>query len=813
MSSNNPPGQRPPPPRLGAYRPSQETGSQSGSASGMGRPPPPGYPPSGGRRPPPPPIRTRSGPPDDDGGSGGILKFFAFAILAVIGLAAAGAAALYIAGPADLVRDQIVQRVKQQTGRDLVIAGATSFTFYPSLGVTMSDVSLSAPPGMTAPSLIGVKTLTASVALMPLLQREVRIQQVLLDEPVISLQVDANGRKSWDFAASAWPARPIRTAQANPDPNVATDAAPALPTASAPVIEKLSLGDVRIKQGSVLYSDQRTGANENVSAIDAVIAAPSLDTTATVNASFRWREENLQLETEITSLADLQRTAAARVVVHLTGSPLDVRYDGAARIESALDLDGNLALSSPALHRLIALAQRQKPADTPDRPLAITGKLTSSGNTWTLSGATGALDRTKGTGDIAVTTGAARPIVRANLKFAELDVNAILGQPTTGSRPEPAPRPATPAATKPSSGTPAPPRSIEDLLQADPAPPGPQVRGFTQRAGWSELPYDFSLLNVVDADARISVGRLFYKEIKVGQSIVALGLKAGVLRIDFNEIQLYGGRGKGLIAIDASDLAYPRITTNLSLDGVEGLPLLKDAADLDWLAGKGKIALGVTGQGKTQAAIMNSLGGSADIAFTDGAIVGVNIPGMLRNASQGKFGNLSTAPSERTDFSEMTSSWAINNGVARNADLKLVGPLIRITGEGAVKIGERSIDYLLKPKIVADTRGQGGVIDIGGLEIPIKVQGPWEKPKFAPDFKGVLKDPDKAVETIKELGKQFKGKDAKEVLRGLFGGGQQPASTVIQRDLASRKILRRSRASLHCKSVKLTPCRTRIKGA
>jgi AsmA protein len=101
----------------------------------------------------------------------------------------------------------------------------------------------------------------------------------------------------------------------------------------------------------------------------------------------------------------------------------------------------------------------------------------------------------------------------------------------------------------------------------------------------------------------------------------------------------------------------------------------------------------------------------------------------------------------------------------------LVGPLIRVTGAGAVKLGERTIDYTLKPKIVADARGQGGAIDIGGLEVPLKVQGPWEKPKFAPDLGGVLKDPNKAVDAIKEIGKQFKGKDAKEVLRGLFGGG------------------------------------------
>ena len=168
---------------------------------------------------------------------------------------------------------------------------------------------------------------------------------------------------------------------------------------------------------------------------------------------------------------------------------------------------------------------------------------------------------------------------------------------------------------------------------------------------------------------------------------------------------------------------------------------------------------------------MNSLGGSADIAFNDGAIVGINIPGLLRNIGQGKLGGLSSSPTEKTDFSSMTSSWAINNGVARNSDLKLVGPLIRVTGEGAVKLGDRSIDYTLKPKIVADARGQGGAIDIGGLEIPLKVQGPWEKPKFAPDLGGVLKDPNKAVETIKEIGKQFKGKDTKEILRGLFGNG------------------------------------------
>ncbi len=806
MTSKKPTGRPPPPPSLGAYRPSQEAdprarpgpgfdpfaggmppppntaphghrpggppyGAPPGQPPPYGRPPP-GQRPPGGRIPPPPPAtRYRPGPPD--GGGGGFLKVVAIAALVILGLAAAGATALYVAGPSELVRDQIVARVKSETGRDLIIKGPAAFTVYPSLGVNLGDVSLSAPPSMTAPPLLTTRNLTVSVALMPLLKREVEIEKITFDQPVLSLQVDATGQRSWDFADAGPPAGGrVRLAQAEQDPAIATDAPPTpLPGAGGarPALQRLTFGDIRITRGSVLYVDQRNGAFENISGIDLAVAVPALDATATANGKLNWRGATLDLAAEITSPAQLMQSSSARLVTSLSGAPIDVRYEGTLTFGAALDAEGNFALKSPSLHRLLAFAQKQTPTDAPERPVNLTGKLTASDNTFTLSGATGAIDRTRGSGDIAVTTGGARPIVRANLKFAELDLNAILGNTTAGEAPPPPPSP-TPAGAAPPDGPP--PQSIEDLLNADTPPaPGPKVKGFSQRRGWSNEPYDFALLNVVDASARLSIGRLLYKELKVGQSMVAVALKGSVLTADFTDVQLYGGRGKGLLAIDASDSANPRMTTNISLEGVQGLPLLQDAADLDWLSGTGKIVLGVTGNARSQRALMTSLGGSADLSFTDGAIVGVNIPGMLRNASQGKLGGLDSAPTEKTDFSQLTSSWAINNGVARNNDLKLVGPLIRVTGEGAVKLGERALDYTLRPKLVAEPKGQGGTATLAGIEVPVRIQGAWEKPKFAPDFKGLLKDPDKAVETIKELGKQFKGKDAKEVLKDIFGGG------------------------------------------
>ena len=47
----------------------------------------------------------------------------------------------------------------------------------------------------------------------------------------------------------------------------------------------------------------------------------------------------------------------------------------------------------------------------------------------------------------------------------------------------------------------------------------------------------------------------------------------------------------------------------------------------------------------------------------------------------------------------------------------------------------------------------------GGLEIPVKLNGSWDRPTIAPDIDGVLKNPDQAIDTIKQLGKQFQEKN------------------------------------------------------
>ena len=93
----------------------------------------------------------------------------------------------------------------------------------------------------------------------------------------------------------------------------------------------------------------------------------------------------------------------------------------------------------------------------------------------------------------------------------------------------------------------------------------------------------------------------------------------------------------------------------------------------------------------------------------DGAIKGINLAESARNAKAALGGKQAKADAtQKTDFSEMSASFKITNGVAHNDDLKVKAPLLRLGGAGNLDIGNNTIDYVAKATLVATAKGQGG---------------------------------------------------------------------------------------------------------
>jgi len=174
--------------------------------------------------------------------------------------------------------------------------------------------------------------------------------------------------------------------------------------------------------------------------------------------------------------------------------------------------------------------------------------------------------------------------------------------------------------------------------------------------------------------------------------------------------------------------------------------------------------------------LKKSLNGTAGLKLTDGAVKGIDIAGTIRGYKD-KLSSLKGEASvegdktQKTDFSEMTATFNIKDGIARNDDLDMKAPLFRIAGNGQVDIGNETIDYLAKPTIVKSLAGQGGagLDELSGVTIPVKVTGTFAKPKYALDFAGVATAIAKK-KVIDKVGGE-KGEAVQKLLEGDAAGG------------------------------------------
>jgi AsmA protein len=328
-----------------------------------------------------------------------------------------------------------------------------------------------------------------------------------------------------------------------------------------------------------------------------------------------------------------------------------------------------------------------------------------------------------------------------------------------------------------------------DRLDVDrylaPAPAGGQQK---PAAGGPEPRFDLTGLRALRAEGTLKIGSLKANSVKGSNVQLAVKANGGRVNLDPVTADFYQGKLASAITINAAP-ATPTFAVRHRFNGISVGPLVKDLADSDLLEGKGDIAADVTSQGNTVSALKKALAGTASLKLADGALKGIDIGGSIRDA-KARLGALrgeqtqAADKSQKTDFSELTATFRIANGVARNNDLDMKSPLLRVGGEGEINIGADSLNYLVKASIVGTSKGQGGreLEDLRGVTVPVRVSGPLASPSYKLDFGRAATDAAKqrlTDELQKRLGGGAKdsavpeekksGGSTRDVLRGLFG--------------------------------------------
>jgi AsmA family protein len=153
------------------------------------------------------------------------------------------------------------KRVKDATGRDLVIRGGIDFKLSLEPELLIDDVSLSNSAWGKSAQMITAKRVEAQVKLLPLLQRHFEIVRFKLIDPVISLETDPTGKGNWEFSGGGVDGAPGGGASA------------------------FAVGDLAIDHGIASFRDGESGKTTQI-VIDE-LSLHSRDSQSPISARFR----------------------------------------------------------------------------------------------------------------------------------------------------------------------------------------------------------------------------------------------------------------------------------------------------------------------------------------------------------------------------------------------------------------------------------------------------------------------------------------------------------------------------------------------
>jgi AsmA protein len=261
---------------------------------------------------------------------------------------------------------------------------------------------------------------------------------------------------------------------------------------------------------------------------------------------------------------------------------------------------------------------------------------------------------------------------------------------------------------------------------------------------------DYEPLRKITLDAKFAIGELKVHGGTMQNINTHLTAQKGILQVSPLSMDLYGGNISSKVTVNVQ-AQVPVTSLEAKAAKIQVGPLLRDFAAKDVLEGTMAADVALTAKGDSQETVIKNLNGKGELIFTDGAIVGIDLAGMVRNV-QASFG-LADRPTEkpRTDFAELRAPFTIKNGLFNTPGTALQSPLMRVTASGDANLVNETLDMRVEPKFVATLKGQGDTAERAGLMVPVLVQGTFASPRFSPDLTALLQGQLPDAETVKKV--------------------------------------------------------------
>ena len=671
------------------------------------------------------------------------LKLLALIMGLAVLLLAISVAVLPLFIDANQFKPQLASIVKKKTGWDVEFIGDLHWSIFPGLGISSGRVQLKNGPDFREAVFVSIDQGEVSIKALPLLQKRLDIDRIVLREMQVNLIRNQDGRENWrDF---------LKLGEAPKKNNVSPPAAPEqVATSSDGILGSLAVGALSLQNARIHWDDQQSGKQINLHEISldsgylTYDKPAKIDLTLSLDGNQPLLKGKIRLQTDLIIAQGFERLSMVNGRVNLTRESIDsAKAYGAVLMvpelkfetkAQQLDIE-NMELRSDDLSLVSSL-----------RGAELIENTDIAGHVEIIESNPGRLMKNLGMTVPKFKDANAFSDLRADLDFRfnkhALDLNDLHGKLDDtsvqgGIRVDDFEKP-----------------SIHFELSLDQMnvdryfPTALKNKKFlvspgaALSVGLSKIPVD--QLKKLAAQGEVGLKHLDFNGLSINDIRLRLTAGNGVVETHQTITSLYQGGYSGQVNIDARG-PQALLSMRENVDHVNIETILQAMDSPIKMNGLLNVSTKLQGQGHDMKEIRRTLNGGLNFAVTEGEIKDLKFQEVLDKGL--RFIEHAGPPDENQGglpFSEISGTATLHDQVIQNSDLLIKSPRFQIFGNGKTEIESGKVDYRFVTKLVKAPATEAGPEKFHSTPIVISMTGTLDKPEYKLDMQALLTEKNKA---------------------------------------------------------------------
>jgi AsmA family protein len=323
---------------------------------------------------------------------GKIIKILVVLVLLVV-VALAG---VILTTDINQYKGQIVQAVKDNTGRDFEISGDLQLAASLIPTVAIEGVSLGNANWSKEKTMLSVGKFEVQVALMPLLKKNIQVNRIILIEPNIHLETNKEGVGNWVFAEKTPEKKDTTTETASGE------------------MPSLNVNEIVIEKANLTYIDGVKGTTQKLHIEELSVEADSFSKPLNLVLEASYNDIPITASGELGSVNSLKDNEEFTIDVEASVNKIEITTKGKiAKPKDAKGFDVTLTLNMDSLASVSEITKQELPAVG---PINVSGNFMEKDGAYILSSLKADIDKTTISGEGKISD-------PENLKGVSFDIN------------------------------------------------------------------------------------------------------------------------------------------------------------------------------------------------------------------------------------------------------------------------------------------------------------------------------------------------------------------------------------------------------